>query len=255
MVTQHLARGDLIDALRTLEGPKNAATAVQAVAAVGFARQQRAEQIRRGVPADRVGRGVSEQIALARRESRHRGAIFLGVASMLVAEMPFTLDAMAAGVLTEHRAQIVVHETSCVSRQVRAEVDRAVAGDLVRPSRLGTRRLADLARIETYRRDPATVVARIGGAASERFVAARPAPDCMTRLTALLPVAQGIAVLAALGRAAASAHATGDPRSQGQIMADELVVRVTGQATAGAVPVALHPVMPIATLLNAHDQP
>ncbi len=253
--TRHLAQGDLIDALRTLEDLKNVATAVQAVAAVNFARHQRAEQIRRGVPAERVGRGVAEQIALARRESPHRGAIFLGVASMLVAEMPFTLDAMAAGVLTEHRAQILVHETSCVSREVRVEVDHAVAGDLVRLSRLGTRRLADLVRVETYRRDPASVVARIGHAASERFVAGRPAPDCMTRLTALLPVAQGVAVLAALRRAATTAHATGDPRTQEQVMADELVVRVTGRAATGAVPVALHLVMPVDTLLNAGDQP
>ncbi|HET9128654.1 MAG TPA: hypothetical protein VFN73_11280, partial [Propionibacteriaceae bacterium] len=80
-----------IDLLRALEEVKNIATALQAVTAVAFARSQRADQARRGVPADQVGRGVAEQVALARRESPHRGGIFLGVATILVTEMPRTL--------------------------------------------------------------------------------------------------------------------------------------------------------------------
>ncbi|HEX2857505.1 MAG TPA: DUF222 domain-containing protein, partial [Propionibacteriaceae bacterium] len=228
-----------IDLLRALEEVKNIATAVQAVTAVAFARSQRAEQARQGVPADQLGRGVAEQVALARRESPHRGGVFLGVATILVAEMPHTLTAMAAGVLTEHRAQLLVHETACVSRQARAAVDEVVCGDLDRLGRLGTRRLVHLARAETYRRDPAASVSRLAYAASQRFVSVRPAPDCMVRLTALLPVAQGVAAFAALSKAADTAHATGDPRSRAQIMADELVVRITGQTSADAIPLAL----------------
>ncbi|HEX2858216.1 MAG TPA: DUF222 domain-containing protein [Propionibacteriaceae bacterium] len=250
-----LLTGDLVGALRDLEDLKNMATALQAVAAVAFDREQRAEQARRGVPADQLGRGIAEQVALARRESPARGAVFLGVATALVAGMPRTLDAMAAGVLSEHRAQILVHETTCVSPRVRAQVDEVVAGDLGRLSRLGTRRLADLARGETYRRDPAAVVARIGHAASERFVSLRPAPDCMTRLTALLPVAQGVAVLAALHHTAQTGRLGGDRRTRAQIMADELVVRVTGQTSPDAVPVALHLVMAADTLLTGGDRP
>ena len=255
VATRHLATGDLISALRDLEDLKNMATALQVVAAVSFDQQQRAEQAGRGVPADQLGRGIAEQIALARRESPARGGVFLGVATALVDAMPRTFDAMAAGVLTEHRAQILVHETSCVSPRVRAQVDQVVASDLGRLSRLGTRRLADLVRGETYRRDPAAVVARIGHAASERFVSLRAAPDCMTRLTALLPVAQGVAVLAALHKTAQAARLDGDRRTRAQIMADELVVRVTGQTTPDAVPVALHLVMPADTLLADGDQP
>jgi len=232
-----------------LEDLKNVACAIQAVAAVEFARAQRAEQVRLGVPAERVGRGVAEQIALARRESPHRGAIFLGVASILVAEMPHALAAMTAGVLTEHRAQILVHETACVSRQVRGEVDRVVAGDLERLSVLGTQRLAGLVRAETYRRDPAAAVARVARAEADRFVSCRPAPDCMVKLTCLLPVAPGVAAYAALVRAADSAQAAGDGRTRGQVMADELVTRITGQARADAVPLAVHLVMPADTLL------
>ena len=247
--------GREIDLIRALEDLKNAASAAQAVAAVRFARTQRAEQARRGVPADRVAGGIAEQIALARRESPHAGAIFLGLATILVTEMPHTLHAMTSGVLTEHRARIVVQETSCLAREVRADIDRAVGGDLARLEGLGTKRLCHLVRGLAARRDPAGVTARWGHAVEERFVSLRPAPDCMTRLTALLPVAQGVSVLAALRSLAEVARASGDPRTRGQVMADELVVRVTGQTTAEAVPIALHLVMPADTLIGLGDVP
>ena len=50
----------------------------------------------------------------------------------------------------------------------------------------------------------------------------------MARLTALLPVADGVAVYAALTRSADTVKSSGDDRSKGAIMADQLVERVTG---------------------------
>jgi hypothetical protein len=77
----------------------------------------------------------------------------------------------------------------------------------------------------------------------------------MALLTGLLPVAQGVAAFAALDRRAKELIAQGDGRSRGQIMADTLVERVTGQATAGAVPVEIQLVMPAESLLGASDEP
>ncbi len=65
----------------------------------------------------------------------------------------------------------------------------------------------------------------------------------MCYLTAYLPVAQGVAVHAALTVAAATARAAGDERGKGQVMADTLVERVTGQASAEAVPVEVQVVI------------
>ena len=48
------------------------------------------------------------------------------------------------------------------------------------------------------RLDAASVAKRRRRAESERRVTVRPAPDVMTYVTALLPVAQGVAVYAAL---------------------------------------------------------
>ena len=58
----------------------------------------------------------------------------------------------------------------------------------------------------------------------------------MSRLSALLPVAQGVAVYAALRKAADTTLATRDDRNRSQIMADELVTRVTGQTITGCDP-------------------
>jgi hypothetical protein len=72
----------------------------------------------------------------------------------------------------------------------------------------------------------------------------------MAVLTAVLPVAQGVACYAALVREAQSRVAQGDPRTGGQLMADTLVARVTGQNTAEGVPVEVNVVMTDAALFG-----
>jgi len=86
-------------------------------------------------------------------------------------------------------------------------------------------------------------------------VTLRPAPDTMCWLTALLPAAQGVGALAALTRAGDSARAGGDTRSKGQVMADTLVERITGQATADAVPVEVQLVVTDRALLSGDATP
>jgi hypothetical protein len=77
----------------------------------------------------------------------------------------------------------------------------------------------------------------------------------MSYLTGLLPVAQGVAVHTALAKQADALRADGDPRSRGQIMADLMVERITGQASAGAVPTEIALVMPHGSLFGDDDTP
>jgi hypothetical protein len=77
----------------------------------------------------------------------------------------------------------------------------------------------------------------------------------MARLTALLPVGQGIAAHTALARAADALIGTGDSRSRGQLMADLLVQRLTGQAAADAVPVEVQVLIDADTLLGDGTEP
>ncbi|BBZ52550.1 hypothetical protein MHEI_42670 [Mycobacterium heidelbergense] len=93
---------------------------------------------------------------------------------------------------------------------------------------------------------------RAAKAENERTVTIRPAPDTMTYLTALLPVAQGVSVYAALRR---QADTRCDGRSRGQVMADTLVERVTGRDPAVPVPVAVNLVLSDETLLGGDNTP
>ena len=177
------------------------------------------------------------------------------MAKALVAEMPCSMAALEAGVISEYRALIMVRETACLSREDRARVDAEVCGDLERLAGLGNKRLAAAAKRAAYAADPAAVVARASNATRDRRVSIRPAPDTMVWLTALLPVAQGVGCYAALTSAADTRRAAGDPRSRGQVMADTLVERLTGQAEATAVPVVVDLVMTDRTLLAGDAEP
>ena len=244
-----------IDLLRALEDLKATIAGVQARVAVEFDQSQRAVQRSLGVPEERVGRGIAAQVALARRESPHAGGRLLGMAKALVTEMPYTLRAVELGVLSEYRAMLVVTETACLTIEDRAEVDAQVCRDTRAVSELGTRRLVAECRQAAYRLDPHSVVRRATHAESGRYVSLRPAPDAMTWLTALLPVAQGVSAYASLRVAADAARAAGDDRGRGQVMADTLVERVTGQARASEVPVGVQLVMTDQALFARGDEP
>ncbi|QYN39392.1 DUF222 domain-containing protein [Pseudonocardia sp. DSM 110487] len=257
-VRRDVSDAERIDQLRALERLKSAAAAVQARITVDLDASVRAAHAAAGVPADRQGWGVAAQVALARQESAYRGSRHLGLAKVLVGEMPHTLAALAQGALSEWRATLLARETACLSREHRELIDTQLCADTTALLGWGDRRLTGEIQKLAYRLDPAAVTRRRAKAESERRVTSRPAPDTMAQVSALLPVAQGVAVYAALRKAADTAIAAGDGRTRGQLMADILVQRVTGQATATGVPVEIHLIMSECTLLGdgeGSDQP
>ncbi|WP_457951079.1 HNH endonuclease [Pseudarthrobacter sp. alpha12b] len=243
----------MIDQIRGLEDLKCLAGARQAGTAVAFDLSQRREQAAAGVPAGEQGAGVAAQIALARRESPARGARLLGLAKTLTG-MPHTFAAFRSGLLNEWRATLIVKETICLTPEDRAGVDEELAADTGALDGAGDRAIVSAVRAAAYRRDPASAAKRAARAVAERTVSLRPAPDTMTYLTALLPVAQGVAAYAALSRDADTARASGDERSRGQVMADALVERVTG-TPGGINGVEIQLVMTDRTLLQADAEP
>ena len=62
-------------------------------------------------------------MALARRESPHRGSRLVGLAQALVHEMPATMAALRAGEISEWRATLVARETACLTREDRQVAD------------------------------------------------------------------------------------------------------------------------------------
>ena len=244
-----LADAERIDRIRLFEQLKAAAAAAQAVTARDFDRSQRAAQAVAGVPSARQGRGVPAQLALARRCSPHAAQRWLGWARILTTELPQTLAVLRSGRTTEWRAMLVARETAWLSREDRAALDVELAPRL---EGWGDRQVEAETKRAAYRLDPSGYVDRLGAAVADRRVTLRPAPDLMARLTALVPLEQGVAAYAALCRAADTTIAVADDRGRGQIMADTLVERVTGQSVADQVPVEVELVMSEASLLDPH---
>lgn len=244
----------MIDQLRDLEDLKSLAAAKQARIAVAFDLSQRREQAAAGVPAQEQGAGVAAQVALARRESPARGGRLLGLAKALGTEMPHALAALQSGQLNEWRATLIVKETACLSAEDRCAVDEELAADTGTLAGAGDRAILAAVRAAAYRRDPHSVARRAAHAVNDRTVTLRPAPDTMARLNALLPVAQGVAVYAALTRHADTARSNGDDRSRGAVMADELVQRITG-TPAGISSIEVQLVMTDRTLFQADSEP
>ena len=252
MVGAVSADANRLELISALESVKGALAAAQARIAVAFDASERATQRAAGVPAAKLGVGIAEQVALARRESPTRGSRHLGVAKALVHEMPHTMAALTSGELSEWRATLVVQATAVLDADDRRQADARLAGRL---GKLSDKQVRAAAMAIAYELDPRSVVNRAAYAVTQRRVSIRPAPDTMAHLTALLPVAQAVAVFAALNGAAGAARAAGDPRSLDQVKADTLVERVTGQVTASAVPVEIGLVMSDVSLLAGDHTP
>lgn len=113
---------------------------------------------------------------------------------------------------------------------------------------------ATAARI-AYRLDPQAAVDRTHAAESARRVTFRPAPDTMAIMAALVPARDGVAMFAALDRAAKTAKAAGDHRTRGQIMADTLLARVTGTESVEDLPIEIRLVITDGTLFAGGSMP
>jgi Domain of unknown function (DUF222) len=237
----------LVDVIAELERVKAVAAAGQVRLTAALDVKRRAREAAEGVPAAQRGRGLAGEIALARRDSPNRGGRHLGFARALVYEMPHTLAALEAGVLSEWRATLIVRESACLSVHDRAQLDVEMCADPSKLEGMGDKKIEAEAKKIAYRLDPQAVVDRAAKAESERTVTIRPAPDAMTHVTVLLPVAKGVGVYAALKR---EADTTFDGRSRGQVMADTVYERVTGRPAEAAAPIAVNLVMSDQSLLG-----
>ena len=242
----------LIDEIGRLERVKSAAAAGQARLTAVLAERRRSAEAAAGVARVKQCRGLAGEVGLARRDSPSRGGRHLGFATALVFEMPHTLAALECGALSEWRATLIVRESACLAVEDRRALDAEMCADVTKLDGLGDARIAAEAKKIAYRLDPQAVVDRAAKAEADSTVTIRPAPDTMTYVTMLLPVAKGVGVYAALTRAA---DTTFDGRSRGKVMADTAFERITGTAAEVADPVAVDLVITDETLLGGDDEP
>ena len=155
---------------------------------------------------------------------------------------------MQAGWCSEWRALQIAQGTACLSLADRRAIDAALMADRSTTEGWGERRFRAEVDRRAYAADPTAAAARHRKAVGERHTSLRPAADGMVRLSALLPLCEGVSVHATLSRAADSARAAGDERTRGQVMADTLVTRALSETTADG-----SPVVPVAVQVTVSD--
>lgn len=242
-----------IDVIAALESARASLSAVQARAEVAFRDAQLEEQRRIGVPRKDLGRGIADQLALARRITPKQASDQLTFHRVLVESLPRTLRLLEGGRISDWGANQVARNVLLLAEEDRDRVDEALAPVLpsLTAGAAGRRALALAQSL-----DPEAAVRRRSLAVASRRVGLRPAPDGMSHLHALVPVEDGVAMIAALRSAAATARATGESGALpvGAVMADLLVERVTGRSPMVGVPIEIQLLMTDRTLLAGAEE-
>ena len=263
---QPMSQEERTATLTELERLKNVCAAAQAAITVDLDEQAALDrQATEGQLGHRrrEREGVTLEVALARRVSPQRSRSLIELAKTLQARLPHTLEAFREGRITEWAASLVAKETKGLTDEQAREVDSRLSPVLGTCSegRL-SRRAASLA----YEADKRGFLQRHARAVKDRYVSIRPAAEGMVRLSALLPLSEGVALHKALdehARAAQAAGAFGGPGDDGadrptlaNLRADELVRHVTGVDPAReGMPVEIGLVMTDRALLDEGDDP
>ncbi|ADG77031.1 HNH endonuclease OS=Tsukamurella paurometabola (strain ATCC 8368 / DSM / CCUG 35730 / CIP 100753/ JCM 10117 / KCTC 9821 / NBRC 16120 / NCIMB 702349 / NCTC 13040) OX=521096 GN=Tpau_0390 PE=3 SV=1 [Tsukamurella paurometabola] len=248
------AGGEVIAGLSALERLRARVVFDQYRLIVELLRARVCERIAAGAAQDRWEAGVASEVALALRVSTNRATAMLSRAKVLARDLPATFARLREGDVSPEAVEVIVAGVSHLEPRLKTEADTALCGENFAAGGLGLKRLQDTVKQVAYRLDAQATVDRVALAAKDRRVTVRPAPDCMARVSILLPVAQAVGVYAALKTAADAVFGVpGEPRSRGQIMADTAFARITGREAAEGQPVTVNLTVPASVLLG--DQP
>jgi Domain of unknown function (DUF222) len=245
-----LRERELLDAISQAQSAENSAAARKASAIRDFALLRAASLTSVGeVEPERVERKIVAEVAVACRVSPFQGRRRLHAARDLHLGLDHVRGLFAAGELAEDKVQKIVVATAHLDRAERATVDARLATEGI--ERLGVRRVHDLTTRLAMQVAPDKAEARARAARAGRHVRVRSAADGMADLVAHLPAEQAAACVGALHRAVHDHYVTAESltRNRGQILADTLVERLTGQTTADDVAVEVQVVMPVEALL------
>ena len=245
---------ELFDAISQAQIAENAAAAQKAAAIREFA-LLRASSLTSAddVEPERVERKIVAEVAVACRVSPSQGRRRLHLARDLHLGLGHVRGLFAEGQLSETTVLKVVAATAHLDPAERAAVDQRLTGEGI--ERLGVRRVHDLTTRLAMEIAPEKAELKARTARAGRHVRVRLAADGMADLVAHLPAEQAAACFGALHRAVNDHYVTADTvtRSRGQILADTLVERVTGQTTAADVAVEVQILMPVEALLDPNS--
>jgi len=186
----------LVEEISRLERMKSAAAAGQARAAAALDQLRRANEGAAGVALGQAGLWRGQRGGVG--APRFTGA---GRPPSRIRQSVGPRDAAYAGCLEwGARATLIVRESACLDVENRRLLDAELCSDVTKLDGMGDARVAAAAKEIACRLDVQAVVDRAAKAEEDRTVTIRPAPDTMTYVTALLPVAKGVGVYAALNK-------------------------------------------------------
>ena len=247
----------LLDRLEALERVKAAAAAAQVVMTAAFA--DAAEVIEdaptHGRRLPRRAMSIGAEVALATRTSPYQGEQRVLLSRRLRDDLPGVYAALGRGELREDQAYAVAREVAHLEPAQRSAVDADLTS-----SPAGLAGLGDDTLRQAVRRSCLTIAAdaetrRYQRARADRHVTTRLLDDGTGRITAIVAAEHLVAVRAVLDKEAAAARAAGDGRTGGQVRADMLVHRITGQDPAAPVAVRVNLVVTAESLLADGDEP
>ena len=243
---------DLLALVEDLDALSRQIDAMRTLAEVSYRRAQISERARRGVPVRERDKGIADELAMAKGTSPHREAHDLTVRSVLVESLPHSFEHVLAGKARVTTAEKVAQVAVTLSDADRHALDAEIAGDL---PHLSPRAAQGRARRVADRLDQRAALLRLKGLEQQRHVSIRPVHEGMVRLSALLPTATGVTAYTALAQHADSQRAAGEQGTRGQMMADELVHRLTGGTGAQGATIEVQLLMTDRTLLTGGSDP
>ncbi|MDR7085656.1 hypothetical protein J2X11_000495 [Aeromicrobium panaciterrae] len=203
-----------------------------------------------------IGRGdptlsVIGEVAMARNIGPSAAGTQVGLALGLK-RLPRVAELFSDGVIPQPVAQAVVNESVCLDVDDSIVFDGEIAPRL--PG-LTAKKAAKAARREVVRIDVEAARARAERNRADQRVSMFPDTDGVAILQVRGPAEQILASYNALDSWARGLRSAGDERTVGQIMAQTLVERVTGLASADAIDVEIQLVVDAPTLLGQDGEP
>ena len=201
------------------------------------------------VEPEQVEAAVVGSVSSALRVSPARGREQLRIARDLHAGLDGVRRLYGAGELEERAVAVIVGAGAWLDDAERALLDVELVSHPL--ARFGVRRIGVLARSIAARIAPVKFAKRARAARQGRYVSVSPAEDGMAVLRELLPAEQAIRCVGALRKAVREEFVSRHPvtRSRGQVMADTLVERLTGNP-AGCTDVEVQVLVPIQALVG-----
>ncbi len=241
-----------IDRITALERMVNMAQAALTVETAAFAQQRRRADLAAGASVDSAGRGVADEIAMARRISKTAVNYQLAFAEPLLADFPNLVAAFLDGRVSQPAAKHVMKACETLDSEQRRAIDTELTELATSLTPGKARKAADRLVAST---DPDTAAKRARVARAAKEVRTTVNGDGTGTLIATLPVEQAVACWQALDHQARGLRGEGDPRSLRELTCDLLVERLTGQAKATDQRLEVGVVISASSMLGLNDQP